>query len=249
MSKKVLILSTSPRRGSNSEALAQAFARGAAESGHEVELIALRDKELRFCRGCFACQKTRQMRDPRRHAGDRPQDGAGRRAGLCHAHLLLRDERADEDAAGPGQSAVRGGLPLPRRVPAGLRGGGRGLCPAARRQRSGGLDRVLPQSAAGRDRFRRRRDGDRGDEEPSGEAAGGLCPGPEPDDERTEEKIAPALLGLLLAAAAGGARGGAGSRERPQTAPTRDPGAAAGGCRPADRNRRTPKRRKQPCCR
>ena len=58
MSKKVLILSTSPRRSSNSEALAKAFARGAAESGHEVELIALRDKELRFCRGCFACQKS-----------------------------------------------------------------------------------------------------------------------------------------------------------------------------------------------
>ena len=58
MTKKVLILSTSPRRGSNSEALAEAFARGASESGHEVELIALRDKELRFCRGCFACQKS-----------------------------------------------------------------------------------------------------------------------------------------------------------------------------------------------
>lgn len=58
MPKKVLILSTSPRRSSNSEALAEAFAKGAAESGHEVELISLRGKELRFCQGCFACQKT-----------------------------------------------------------------------------------------------------------------------------------------------------------------------------------------------
>jgi len=58
MSKKVLILSTSPRRNSNSEALAEAFARGAAENGHDVELITLRGKELRFCQGCFACQKT-----------------------------------------------------------------------------------------------------------------------------------------------------------------------------------------------
>ena len=58
MSKKILILSTSPRRGSNSEALAEAFAKGAAESGHEVELIAMREKDLRFCRGCFACQKS-----------------------------------------------------------------------------------------------------------------------------------------------------------------------------------------------
>ena len=58
MVKKVLILSTSPRRNSNSEALAEAFAKGAAESGHKVELISLRGKELRFCQGCFACQKT-----------------------------------------------------------------------------------------------------------------------------------------------------------------------------------------------
>ncbi len=58
MSKKILILSTSPRRNSNSEALAQAFAKGAGESGHEVELISLRGKELRFCQGCFACQKS-----------------------------------------------------------------------------------------------------------------------------------------------------------------------------------------------
>ena len=46
MSKKILILSTSPRRGSNSEALAEAFAKGAAESGHEVELIAMREKDM-----------------------------------------------------------------------------------------------------------------------------------------------------------------------------------------------------------
>ena len=58
MSKKVLILSTSPRRGSNSEALAQAFARGAEAAGNEVEQISLRGKDLRFCQGCFACQKT-----------------------------------------------------------------------------------------------------------------------------------------------------------------------------------------------
>ena len=58
MSKKVLVLSTSPRKNSNSEALAEAFARGAADSGHEVEMISLRGKELRFCMGCFACQKS-----------------------------------------------------------------------------------------------------------------------------------------------------------------------------------------------
>ena len=57
MSKNVLILSTSPRKNSNSEALAAAFARGATEEGNTVETISLRGKDLRFCLGCFACLK------------------------------------------------------------------------------------------------------------------------------------------------------------------------------------------------
>lgn len=55
--KKVLIISTSPRANSNSHALAEEFARGAREEGHSVEIINLRDKEIKFCRGCLACQK------------------------------------------------------------------------------------------------------------------------------------------------------------------------------------------------
>ena len=51
MSKKILILSSSYRKGGNSEQLAAAFARGAEEAGHEVETIYLRDKEIGFCRG------------------------------------------------------------------------------------------------------------------------------------------------------------------------------------------------------
>ena len=58
MSKRIVIISTSPRRNSNSEALANAFAKGAAESGNDVEVISHRGKDMRFCLGCFACQKT-----------------------------------------------------------------------------------------------------------------------------------------------------------------------------------------------
>ena len=58
MSKSVFIISTSPRRGSNSDALAQAFAKGAIEAGNKVEKAELRDKTIHFCRGCLACQKT-----------------------------------------------------------------------------------------------------------------------------------------------------------------------------------------------
>ena len=57
MSKKVLIVSTSPRMNSNSEALARAFADGATAAGHRAELISLRGKTVNFCRGCFVCQE------------------------------------------------------------------------------------------------------------------------------------------------------------------------------------------------
>lgn len=57
MSKKVLIISTSLRRNSNSEALAHEFAKGAKDAGHEVTEITLRDKNIGFCKGCFACLK------------------------------------------------------------------------------------------------------------------------------------------------------------------------------------------------
>lgn len=57
MSKKVLIISTSLRGNSNSEALAHEFAKGAKDAGHEVTEITLRDKNIGFCKGCFACLK------------------------------------------------------------------------------------------------------------------------------------------------------------------------------------------------
>ena len=54
MGKKVLILSTSPRAGGNSEILADEFMRGAAEAGHDVNKICLYDKKINFCKGCLA---------------------------------------------------------------------------------------------------------------------------------------------------------------------------------------------------
>ena len=57
MSKKVLVISSSLRPNSNSNALADAFAEGAASAGNEVEKISLRGKNIGFCRGCLACQK------------------------------------------------------------------------------------------------------------------------------------------------------------------------------------------------
>lgn len=58
MAKNILVISTSPRKQGNSDLLADAFIRGAQEAGHKTEKIALREKELAFCKGCMACQKT-----------------------------------------------------------------------------------------------------------------------------------------------------------------------------------------------
>lgn len=55
MGKKIVVLSTSPRMGGNSEMMADAFIRGAAEAGHEAEKIHLYDKKIEFCKGCLAC--------------------------------------------------------------------------------------------------------------------------------------------------------------------------------------------------
>lgn len=56
MAKKVLIISTSLRGGSNSEILAKECERGALVAGHEVEFITLKNKDIKFCIGCLACQ-------------------------------------------------------------------------------------------------------------------------------------------------------------------------------------------------
>ena len=58
MSKKILIISTSMRKNGNSDLIARAFAKGAEEAGNTVEIVSLADKQIAFCRGCFACQKT-----------------------------------------------------------------------------------------------------------------------------------------------------------------------------------------------
>ncbi|MGL4518392.1 MAG: flavodoxin family protein [Phocaeicola sp.] len=53
--KNVLILSSSPRRGGNSDTLCDEFMRGAVETGHAVEKIFLGDKTINYCTGCSTC--------------------------------------------------------------------------------------------------------------------------------------------------------------------------------------------------
>lgn len=56
MSKKVLILSGSPRKNGNSDLLCNEFYRGAIEAGHIVEKIRIQEKNISCCKACYACQ-------------------------------------------------------------------------------------------------------------------------------------------------------------------------------------------------
>jgi len=57
MSKKVLILSSSPRRAGNSDLLCDAFMQGAADAGNQVDKIFLRDRKVSPCVACDYCQR------------------------------------------------------------------------------------------------------------------------------------------------------------------------------------------------
>lgn len=58
MSKKVLILEGSPRKNGNSDILCDEFMRGAVEAGNEVEKIRVAEKNIGYCRACYACRDT-----------------------------------------------------------------------------------------------------------------------------------------------------------------------------------------------
>ena len=55
--KKVIVISTSLRHGSNSDILADQFVEGAKAAGNDVEKISLVGKDIQFCKGCLGCQK------------------------------------------------------------------------------------------------------------------------------------------------------------------------------------------------
>lgn len=57
MSKSVLIISASPRKGGNSDTLCDQFAKGAKEAGNDVEKLQLSELHIEYCSACYACKK------------------------------------------------------------------------------------------------------------------------------------------------------------------------------------------------
>lgn len=61
--KKVIVISTSLRAGSNSDMLANKFIEGALQAGHEVEKISLIGKRYTFLSRMFSLPETGQVCD------------------------------------------------------------------------------------------------------------------------------------------------------------------------------------------
>ena len=55
MGKNVLILTGSPRIGGNTDRLAESFAKGAKEAGHNVKTFAAGRADIKPCKACNAC--------------------------------------------------------------------------------------------------------------------------------------------------------------------------------------------------
>ena len=55
MSKNILLISASPRKGGNSDLLCDEFMRGARAAGHNAEKIRLSEKRINYCTGCCTC--------------------------------------------------------------------------------------------------------------------------------------------------------------------------------------------------
>lgn len=53
--KKIVILSSSPRKNGNSDTLARRFADGAVEAGNDVTFLRFDDISPKYCTGCMCC--------------------------------------------------------------------------------------------------------------------------------------------------------------------------------------------------
>ena len=54
--KKILVIQGGGRTNGNTSQLVNAFAKGAKDAGHEIEVISLIKNEVKGCLGCNACR-------------------------------------------------------------------------------------------------------------------------------------------------------------------------------------------------
>ena len=109
--KKIIVISTSLRHGSNSDMLADKFVEGAKAAGNEVEKISLVGKNIQFCKGCFGCQKLGRC-----VINDDVNDIMAKvlKADVICWATPIYYYRSDEDPHRPHERYVRTGLSVPR---------------------------------------------------------------------------------------------------------------------------------------
>ena len=109
--KKVLLISSSPRKNGNSDLLCDQFRKGAIDAGHRAEKIFLAEKKIHYCTGCGACADATRPCVQKDDVAEilEKMVGSG-----CHrpgdTGLFLYDVRPAENPDRPELSALHGNL-------------------------------------------------------------------------------------------------------------------------------------------
>ena len=98
---RIVILESSPNRHGSSNLLAERFAQGAQEAGHQVAFVDVAHADIHPCTGCVHCGYEGALRPEGRRGGHPPAAAGRRHGGLCHPSVLLRHVRPAEDHGGP----------------------------------------------------------------------------------------------------------------------------------------------------
>ena len=56
MAKRVVVISSSPRKGGNSDIMCDEFVKGAVDGGNTATKYFLEDIEFESCKACYACK-------------------------------------------------------------------------------------------------------------------------------------------------------------------------------------------------
>ena len=157
MNKKVLIISSSPRKGGNSENVGGSVCQGRTGGGPSGRNCVSARKAGWLLQGLSRLPESWALRHPRRCRGNCRQNARCGCAGVRNTRLLLLRQRSAQDYAGSCQPIVRYGLRLYESLLAGNSGRGRtgNLC--GHREGRAGLGRLLPPLCAGGHSVCRRR--------------------------------------------------------------------------------------------
>lgn len=107
--KKIVVISSSPRKNGNSETLALELARGAEEAGRRSDLSPRRRSEAEFLHRLHGVPEIKALRPERRRDGRHGNRTRGGYRRIRFPRLLLRGLRSAQDLSRPHESHLHGG--------------------------------------------------------------------------------------------------------------------------------------------